>query len=95
MVGREELARLLSAAENAAPVDAVDAVTREVGLRLNATGVSFLVADTSGRALVRLTHVRLDPGHASRSVRGAEGAPVAFSGRSRSWGAGLRWRLAR
>ncbi|MGN6128814.1 MAG: PP2C family protein-serine/threonine phosphatase [Nocardioidaceae bacterium] len=55
----EPLARLLNAAEDAAPVDAVTAVTREVGLRLRATSVSFLVADTSGRALVRLTHVPL------------------------------------
>lgn len=59
MPGLEPLARLLDAAENAAPVDAVSAVTREVGLRLQATSVSFLVADTSGRALVRLTHVPL------------------------------------
>jgi len=59
MPGLEPLARLLDAAEDAAPVDAVSAVTREVGLRLQATSVSFLVADTSGRALVRLTHVPL------------------------------------
>jgi serine phosphatase RsbU (regulator of sigma subunit) len=61
MPGREGLAGLLNAAEDAAPVDAVTAVTREVGLRLRATSVSFLVADTSGRALVRLTHVPLEP----------------------------------
>jgi serine phosphatase RsbU (regulator of sigma subunit) len=53
----EALARLLNAAEDAAPVDAVTAVTREVGLRLRATSVSCLVADTSGRALVRLTRL--------------------------------------
>jgi serine phosphatase RsbU (regulator of sigma subunit) len=47
----------LDAAEAAAPVDALAAVTHEVGLRLRATSVSFLVADTSGRALVRLAHV--------------------------------------
>ena len=66
MSGLELLARLLNAAEDAAPVDAVAAVTREVGLRLQASSVSFLVADTSGRALVRLTHVPLssDCGHA-------------------------------
>jgi serine phosphatase RsbU (regulator of sigma subunit) len=57
----EGLTRLLNAAEDASPVDAVTAVTREVGLRLRATSVSFLVADTSGRALVRLTHVPLEP----------------------------------
>jgi serine phosphatase RsbU (regulator of sigma subunit) len=61
MHGIEALTRLLTAAEDAAPVDAVAAVTREVGLRLRATSVSFLVADTTGRALVRLTHVPLEP----------------------------------
>ena len=64
------LARLLNAAEDAAPVDAVRAVTREVGLRLHATSVSLLVVDTSGRALVRLTHVPL------LSDRGEAGTPV-------------------
>ena len=54
------LAGMLDAAENAPPVDAVDAVTRELAAALNARTVSFLIADLSGRALVRLTHVPLD-----------------------------------
>lgn len=49
----------LDAAETASPVEAVEAVTREVGLALGATKVSFLIADLSGRALVRLAHVEL------------------------------------
>ncbi|HEX2177664.1 MAG TPA: hypothetical protein VHG70_17305 [Nocardioidaceae bacterium] len=61
MSGFESLTRLLDAAESAAPVDAVSAVTREVGVGLRASSVSFLVADTSGCALVRLSHVPLDP----------------------------------
>jgi serine phosphatase RsbU (regulator of sigma subunit) len=65
MPGMDAVTRLLNAAEDAAPVDAVRAVTREVGLRLQATSVSFLVADTSGRALVRLTHVPLGDGATS------------------------------
>lgn len=40
-------------------MDAVEAVTRELGRVLGATSVSFLIADLSGRALVRLTHVAL------------------------------------
>ena len=55
--GTAALKRLLEAAEAAPPVDAVSAVTREVGARLGATSVSFLIADLSGRALVRLAHV--------------------------------------
>lgn len=53
---------LLEAAEAASPVDAVEAVTRELGLALGATTVSFLIADLSGRALVRLTHIPIGPG---------------------------------
>ncbi|MFI7080388.1 PP2C family protein-serine/threonine phosphatase [Micromonospora sp. NPDC049903] len=51
------LAGLLDAAEDASPVEAVEAVTREVGAALNASTVSFLITDLSGRALVRLAHV--------------------------------------
>ena len=49
--------RALEAAEAASPVDAVAAVSRELGATLGATEVSFLIADLSGRALVRLSHV--------------------------------------
>ncbi|MCA1825026.1 MAG: PP2C family protein-serine/threonine phosphatase [Mycobacteriales bacterium] len=51
------LDRLLDAAENASPVQAVEAVTRDLGRTLGATSVSFLIADLSGRALVRLAHL--------------------------------------
>lgn len=51
------LRRLLDAAEDAGPAQAVDAVTRGLGRALGATSVSFLIADLSGRALVRLAHV--------------------------------------
>jgi len=54
------LRRLLDAAEDASPVSAVEAVTRELGTALAATSVSFLIADLSGRALVRLAHVARD-----------------------------------
>ncbi|GIF41746.1 hypothetical protein Axi01nite_60570 [Actinoplanes xinjiangensis] len=47
---------MLLAVEKAAPVDAVRAVTRTIGVHLGALWVSFLVADMSGRALVRLVH---------------------------------------
>ena len=58
-----KVGRLLDAAEDASPVDAAKAVTRELGLALGATEVSFLIADLSGRALVRLAHVPLqEPG---------------------------------
>lgn len=50
------LARLLDAAEDASPLQAVEAVTRELGEMLAASSVSMLIADLSGRALVRLTY---------------------------------------
>ena len=52
-----DLDDVLLAVEKAAPVDAVRAVTGRIGVRLGASWVSFLVADMSGRALVRLVHV--------------------------------------
>ena len=47
---------MLDKAEAASPVEAVEAVTRELGVALGASTVSFLIVDLSGRALVRLTH---------------------------------------
>ncbi|BCJ48366.1 hypothetical protein GCM10010168_77080 [Actinoplanes ianthinogenes] len=55
------LSGMLAAAEAATPVNAVEAVTRELGAALHARSVSFLITDLSGRALVRLAHVPLGP----------------------------------
>lgn len=57
--GPAAISSVLAAAEAASPVDAVESVTRELGLALGATKVSFLIADLSGRALVRLAHLQL------------------------------------
>jgi serine phosphatase RsbU (regulator of sigma subunit) len=57
--GPRSASSVLAAAEAASPVDAAEAVTRELGLALDATKASFLIADLSGRALVRLAHVQL------------------------------------
>lgn len=48
------LREVLDAAEDAAPVDAVAAVTGRLADVLGATGVSFSMTDFTGRALVRL-----------------------------------------
>jgi len=63
------LRQLLDAAEDASPVQAVEAVTRDLGRALGATSVSFLIADLSGRALVRLVHVASQGAHGSGGVR--------------------------
>ncbi|WP_089156166.1 PP2C family protein-serine/threonine phosphatase [Micromonospora sp. NBS 11-29] len=60
------MARLLDAAENASPVEAVEAVTGELGAALGARSVAFLIADLGGRALVRLAHVPLGDAGAGR-----------------------------
>lgn len=52
----QELWRALEAAEAAAPVDAVDAVTQELAVAFGTDRVAFLIADLAGRALVRMTH---------------------------------------
>lgn len=57
--GLSAVSSVLEAAEASSPVESVEAVTRELGLALGATAVSFLIADLSGRALVRLAHVPL------------------------------------
>ena len=80
------LSHLLDAAESAAPVDAVSALTREIGARLGATRVTFLVADTSGRALVSLAHSPVDgsdagaPSGSDRTDGEDSARRVAFDG---------------
>jgi serine phosphatase RsbU (regulator of sigma subunit) len=54
-------------------VEALESVTRELGAALGAAPVSFLIADVSGRALVRLAHVPLDDPTSGDSD--ADGAP--------------------
>lgn len=56
------MARVLHASEQASPVEAIDSVARLLGSEFGAVAVSFLIADLSGRALVRLTHAPLAPG---------------------------------
>lgn len=66
---------VLDAAEAASPVEAVESVTRELAGALAASAVSFLIADLSGRALVRLAHVRTVAGEP------VDGTPLAHGER--------------
>lgn len=50
-----ELSRLLTAAETAAPVEAVDVVAEDLRQRFEAAKVSFLIVDLTGKALARLS----------------------------------------
>ncbi len=81
---------VLDAAEAASPVQAVEAVTHELGLALGATAVSFLIADLSGRALVRLAHVQVHtagerntanpPAHGERRAAEESATVLPFDG---------------
>lgn len=53
--------RVLAAVEAAAPVEAIDAVARELGAAFGAVAVTLLVTDLSGRAMVRLAHAEVTP----------------------------------
>jgi serine phosphatase RsbU (regulator of sigma subunit) len=69
-----------AAAEDAAPVQAVEAVTRELGAALHASSISFLIADLSGRALVRLAHVPFRADARGRRDGGEVATVVPFDG---------------
>lgn len=59
-----DVARILAAAEAAAPVDAVDVVALELGKRLGAQQVAFLIADHSDTTLFELAHTASTSDHA-------------------------------
>jgi serine phosphatase RsbU (regulator of sigma subunit) len=69
---RLDLRSLLSRAEAAAPVGVVDAMAAALLEMLDARGVSFLIADFSGRSLNRLGHTVLsqEPGARSEETSG-------------------------
>ena len=79
-----DLGRLLRAAEAAAPVEAVAAVAAELKHMVAAEHVSFLIADFSGDALIRLGH-SLPAGALRRASREtAERVPLAGTPQGRA-----------
>jgi serine phosphatase RsbU (regulator of sigma subunit) len=52
-----DLRRLLAAVEESAPIDAVDVLAAELAEMVHASHVSLLIANFSGTAVVRLSHV--------------------------------------
>ena len=55
--GHSRLPRLLTAAETAAPVEAVDVVAEDLRRRFKATKATFLIVDLTGKAVARLSTV--------------------------------------
>ncbi|GAA2900351.1 PP2C family protein-serine/threonine phosphatase [Pseudonocardia halophobica] len=72
---RLEVRQLLEAVEAAAPMDAVDEVADQLAGLFRARRVAFLIADMSGRAVVRLTRDR--DGSAGTDGDDAEKIPLA------------------
>ena len=70
----QPLSGVLDAAENASPLEAVEAVTDALAQSLGASAVFFLIADISGRGLVRLSHGQSDEVLAGLGLGGLEGS---------------------
>ena len=71
----QPLRRVLDAAEDASPLDAVAAVTGELAHSLGASAAFFLIADLSGRALVRMSHNSSDDELTLQGLGGQESPP--------------------
>jgi len=69
----EALGRVLDAAEDASPLEAVEAVTAELSAALEASAAFFLIADVSGRGLVRLSQASADPAGVRAELGGSGG----------------------
>jgi serine phosphatase RsbU (regulator of sigma subunit) len=73
-----DVGALLKRVETAAPIDAVEAVAATLGEMIDARAVALLIADFSGRAVVRLTSsTRGVEGARSQGVEQAETLPLA------------------
>ena len=72
-----DLADLLLAVENAPPVDAADVLGARLAETFGASEVSLLVADLSGRALIRLGHAGSDEDARTQGRETAERVPLS------------------
>jgi serine phosphatase RsbU (regulator of sigma subunit) len=75
---------LLAAVEAAPPVAAADVVAAALTETLGATDVSFLIADYSGRSLIRLGHVGGRGSHGGASRERTEVVPLAGTPQGRA-----------
>ena len=71
-----DLAELLMAVENAPPVAAADVLGERLAETFGASEVSLLVADLSGRALIRLGHAGSDEDARTQGRETAERVPL-------------------
>ena len=73
---RLDLGELLAAVEDAAPVAAVDVLGDRLRKAVGATEVSFLIADFSGQALIRLAHAGSELAARTQGRETAERVPL-------------------
>src|SRR3954449_10569829 len=71
-----DVGALLEKVEAAAPIDAVEGVAVELGAMVDATAVTLLIADFSGRSVVRLTAAEFVPGARGHGMDQAETLPL-------------------
>jgi len=71
-----DVGALLEQIEAAAPIDAVEVVAAELGRMVDARAVTLLIADFSGRAVVRLTSAELVEGARAQGAERAETVPL-------------------
>src|ERR671921_567991 len=71
-----DVGALLEKVEAAAPIDSVEAVATALCEMVDAHAVTFLIADFSGRAVVRLTSAGRVEGARSHGVEQAETLPL-------------------
>ena len=91
----EALSRVLDAAEDASPLEAVEAVTAQLSAALEASAAFFLIADISGRGLVRLSQASAGPGRGTRRARRSRGPAAARRRRAGRGPAGCQRRPRR
>ena len=72
-----DVGALLEKVEAAPPIDAVEVVAAELGRMVDARLVALLIADFTGRAVVRLTSVDRVSGARSHGVEQAETVPLS------------------
>ncbi|MGY1660642.1 PP2C family protein-serine/threonine phosphatase [Geodermatophilus sp. SYSU D00705] len=74
-----DVGALLQRVEDAAPIEAVEAVADALAEQVGATAVSFLIADFSGRAVVRLSSSGPVAGARTHAAERAETVPLEGS----------------
>jgi serine phosphatase RsbU (regulator of sigma subunit) len=79
-----DLGRLLAAVENAPPVAAADVLGQHLVEEMGAREVSFLIADFSGRALIRLGHAGREDATRAHGRETAELVPLEGSPQGRA-----------